>query len=194
MLPALDFAQATLPHESTGLTPYELELSFPPRMSYNWREQTREPVPPNERMTREEAVAYAERAHKIWQHVREALRTAQQRQKAQADRSRREPNFSVGDFVYVSRKGWQTDRPSVKLDLQAAGPFKILEKVGHLYRLELPAHMHIHDVLHADRLRKAPMNPLEGQDQEPQPPIEVDGQQEWEVQEILASRVINRKL
>ena len=38
------------------------------------------------------------------------------------------------------------------------------------------------------------MNPLEGQDQEPQPPIEVDGQQEWEVQEILASRVINRTL
>ena len=96
--------------------------------------------------------------------------------------------------MYVSRKGWQTDRPSVKLDLQAAGLFKILEKVGHSYRLELPVHMHIHNVLHADRLRKAPMNPLEGQDQEPQPPIEVDGQQEWEVQEILASRVINRKL
>ena len=96
--------------------------------------------------------------------------------------------------MYVSRKGWQTDRPSVKLDLQVAGPFKILEKVGHSYRLELPVHMYIHNVLHVDRLRKAPMNPLEGQDQEPQPPIEVDGQQEWEVQEILASRVINRKL
>ena len=61
----MDFAQATLPHESTGLTPYELELGFPPRMSYDWREQTREPVPPNKRMTWEEAIAFTKRAYKI---------------------------------------------------------------------------------------------------------------------------------
>ena len=100
----------------------------------------------------------------------------------------------MGDFVYVSRKGWQTERPSTKLDYQAAGPFKILEKVGNSFRLELPKYIKIHDVIHTDRLRKAPMNPLEGQEEEPQPPMEIEGQQEWEVTRILASRIWRGKL
>ena len=35
LLPAMDFTQATLKHESTGFSPYELELSFPPRLHFN---------------------------------------------------------------------------------------------------------------------------------------------------------------
>ena len=96
--------------------------------------------------------------------------------------------------MYVSRKGWQTERPIVKLDYQAAGPFKILEKVGYSFRLQLPKHIKIHDVIHADRLRKASMNPLEGQEEDPQPPMEIDGQQEWEVRRIVASRIWRGKL
>ena len=30
------------------------------------------------------------------------------------------------------------ERPSRKLDYQMAGPYRILEKVGHSYRLDLP--------------------------------------------------------
>ena len=36
LLPAMDFAQAILPHESTGLAPYELELSYKPRLHFDW--------------------------------------------------------------------------------------------------------------------------------------------------------------
>ena len=100
----------------------------------------------------------------------------------------------MGDHVYVSKKGWLTERSSVKLDSQNAGPYKILEKVGHSYRLDLPDHVKVHDVLHADRLRKAPMDPLPGQEEEPEPPVEVEGEQEWEVVRLLASRIYRRKL
>ena len=194
-LPAMDFAQATLPHESTGISPYELELGFPARLPYDWREHEGEHGPSEpETMGARAAREYARRCHAAWAKARETLQAAQARQKKQADRKRREPDFGVGDFVYVARKGWQTDRPSPKLDLQAAGPFKILEQVGHSYRLELPAHVKIHDVLHADRLRKAPMNPLPGQDETPEPPVTIEGQEEWEVRGIRASRVFRNKL
>ena len=191
----MDFAQATLLHESIGITPFELELGFPARMCYDWQEHSRVSTAPLiKRKNREKAQKYAYRAYEAWKLAKKCLQRAQEKQKKQADKRRREPDFDVGDFVYISRKGWQTERPSTKLDYQAAGPFKILEKVGHSFRLELPPHIKIYDVVHADRLRKAPMNPLEGQEEEPQPSIEVEGQQEWEVTRILASRIWRGKL
>ena len=194
-LPAMDFAQAVLPHESTGMSPFELEFGYPPRMHFDWEERTKEPSQtPRETLSRTTAQEFAKRAHEAWEQAKENLKKAQKRQQTQANKTRREPDFDEGDYVYVSKKGWTTDRPSVKLDTQNAGPYKILEKVGHSYRLELPQNLKVHDVLHADRLRKAPMTPMPGQEEEPEPPMEVEGEQEWEVVKLLASRIHKGKL
>ena len=86
-----------------------------------------------------------------------------------------DPDFTIGDYVYVTRKGWTTDRPSVKLDRQLAGPYKIIGMKRHSYVLELPENMKMNNVFHADRLRKDPHNPLPGQEQPPEDPVEVNG-------------------
>ena len=193
-LPAMDYAQATLPHESTGLRPYEIEFGMRPRQHYDWEERTRTFSSPTERMNREQAQSFAQRAHQVWQWARENLKKAQERQARQANKKRREPDFGPGDSVYVSTKGWPTDRPSTKLDRQNDGPFEIIEKVGHSYRLRLPERIKMHDVFHADRLRKARMDPLPGQVVPPPPPIEVDGEKEWLVDRVKSSRTHYKKL
>jgi hypothetical protein len=81
-----------------------------------------------------------------------------------------------------------TQRPSKKLDYPTNGPFKIVEKIGHSYRLDLPTSMRIHDVLPAEKLRRAADNPLPGQVNDPLPPINITGDEEWEVEDILAVR------
>ena len=72
------------------------------------------------------------------------------------------------------------------------GPFKLLRAHGNAYTLDLPAHMAIHSTFHASLLRKDPGDPLPGQHQEPPPPIKIDDQDEYEVDDILAARLFGR--
>jgi hypothetical protein len=103
-------------------------------------------------------------------------------------------DFQVGDQVYVSTKTWNMDRPSRKLDQQMAGPYAILEQVGNAFRIDLPPSIKIHPVISTDKLRKAANDPLPGQLQELGLPIIVNGQDEWDVEEVLASRGYYGKL
>jgi hypothetical protein len=198
-IPAMDFAQAVLPHESIGMAPAELELGFLPRMSYDWQARTEDETlartPLKERLSRQEAQAFAQRTKEVITWAQENLRQAQERQAYQANKHRRIPDFDVGDSVYLSKDNVRTlERPSKKLDLPNDGPFKILEKVGHSYLLDLPARMKIYPVFHADRLRRAATNPLPGQKEEEPLGEIIFGQEEFEVAEILASRLYYGKL
>ena len=103
-------------------------------------------------------------------------------------------DFDVEDKVYVSTKNWKTDRPSKKLSEQMAGPYPVVEKKGHSFKVGLLASMKIHPVFPAGILRRAAENPLPGQVNEPEPPIHVTEDAEWEVQEIIAVKKTGRKL
>jgi len=75
-----------------------------------------------------------------------------------------------------------------------AGPFDVLEKKGHSFETDLPSSMKVHPVFHVDRLRKNANDPLPGQFNPPPPPIEVNGEAEYEVQEVLAVRKVRSRL
>ena len=49
--------------------------------------------------------------------------------------------------------------------------------------------MRIHPILHVSLLEAAADDPIPGQHIEPPPPIQVDGEEAWEVEEILDSRL-----
>ena len=81
-----------------------------------------------------------------------------------------------------------TDRPYKKLDNKILGPFKVIEKRGSLYKLDLPNTIKGYPVFLVVLLFKDPDNALSGQVNEPPPPINIEGELEYEVEEILALR------
>jgi hypothetical protein len=52
--------------------------------------------------------------------------------------------------------------PSRKLDYQMAEPYKILKKIGNLYKVKLPDSVKVHFIFSLDKLQKAAIDPLLG--------------------------------
>jgi hypothetical protein len=65
LLPIVDYAQATLNHESTGFAPIQLEMGYLPRTSFDWN-QPEGPLTARERLSYEEARVYAKRLEQVW--------------------------------------------------------------------------------------------------------------------------------
>ena len=74
-----------------------------------------------------------------------------------------------------------------------AGPWEILAKKGHSYRIKLPESMKIYLVFSAEYLRRDLGNLLPGQKNAPPPPIQVTADKEYKVQEIIAVKLIQDK-
>ena len=100
------------------------------------------------------------------------------------------PAFVPGDRVFLEHKEIVTSRPSQKLDFKRHGPFVIAEKLSDTaYRLELPATMRlVHPVFHVSHLVPYRKNTVLGRVPQPPPPVEVDGEEEYEVEGIRDMR------
>jgi len=70
-----------------------------------------------------------------------------------------------------------------------AGPYCIIKKVGNTYQLDLSSSIYIHPVFSSDKLQRAATNLLLSQIEDPSPPIKVNREQKWEVEEILAAHL-----
>lgn len=185
-LPMVDFAAATLPQESTGMSSFMIERGYEPRVSFDWNPAS---LPRSTPPEAHEVHKWITRLKNIWESARTNMAAAQDRQRIQTNRHRREETFEIGDWVMVTTKNWNLGRPSRKLADQAAGPYRVIEKIGHAYKLALPEQIKVHPVFSPEKLRRAPRtDPLPGQIPDPPPPITVDDQDEWEVEKILAVR------
>jgi hypothetical protein len=146
-------------------------------------------------VNREEAQALVHHIQEIWDKAKVGIKHAQQLQKRQADKHQREVNFGVGDKVMITTKDWNMGYPNRKLAEQSVGPYIIIEKVGNAYWIDLPESIKVHPIFHPEKLCKASSSePLEGQILIPQLPVQVNGQDKWDVEQIIAVRLQWQKL
>jgi len=104
-------------------------------------------------------------------------------------------NLKSGDMVGLLPHNMITTRPSKKLDYKKIGIFKILGKIGtSAYKLALPSSMAIPNTFHISLLKPYPDNGFPSQVKEPPSPIQIEGEAEYELDEIINSRLHYNKL
>ena len=188
-LPMAEFAANNQQSETTQVTPFLAYTGCHPRCSFDLAPLTHLPENTEARET-------ATKPHEIHELVRAEILYAQAKQQEDADRSRAPaPVYHPGDKVWLNARNITTRRPSAKLDHKRLGPFPVTALIGkYACRLELPATMKVHNVFHVRLLEPAASDPFPGQVIPPAPPVEVDGEKEWEVAEVLDSRLFRRRL
>ena len=103
--------------------------------------------------------------------------------------------YQLGDKVWLEGCNLTTTHPTTKLAPQHYRPFPITCVMSRTsYQLKLPPQWKIHNVFHTTLLTPYKETPLNSnQNQEPTPKL-VDGQPEWEVEQILCVRQHQRQV
>ncbi len=140
------------------------------------------------------------RSEETWNAAHVHLQRAVRRTREQADLRRREgPEYTPGQWVWLSSRDLRLRLPCKKLSPRYVGPFQISRQITPVsYRLALPAEYRISPTFHVSLLKPAggPRGEMD-QDEvadESTPPLIVDGEEAYQVREILDSRCRGRVL
>jgi len=140
---------------------------------------------------------FMERMRMAIEEAKSAIRKAQDNMKRYYDHQRTlAPVFRLGNKVFLNALDICTMRPSQKLSHQWLGPFVVEWWIGPMaYCLRLPHWMkQLHPVFNVVKLTPA-LNDLitRRKTEDHPPPIVVNGEAEWEVEEILDSHWHQRR-
>jgi hypothetical protein len=181
-LASAEFAGNGQVSETTKVSPFFALYGFEPRFGF-------EPIQPDLRPATRDANLFAEQMRKIMDFCRTEIIAAQARWEDYTNQSRKPARrYLPGQKVWLNARNIQTLRPQKKLDWKNLGPFTVKQMIGsHACELKLPATMRIHPVFNVNLLRPAADNPAPGQRQPPPPPVEVEGMDQYEVEEVVDS-------
>jgi hypothetical protein len=187
-LPLAEFTYNNSVHSTTGLTPFYALYGYHPDIRANIEADVPGGEAPNARLRVEQLQAEREELAKRWDN-------AMQAQKKWYDKKHTPMTFALGDKVMLLAKNIRQLRPSKKLADRYLGPFEIAEVVGthrQAYRLILPDGYKIHPVFHVSLLE--PYHRRENEAETPPAPIDIEGEEHWEVETILAHRDKHRRI
>ena len=188
-LPLAEFVGNNTESETTKVTPFFANKDFHPCMGF---EPTRPSI--NANANKLNADAFATRMEDIQNILRGHMLLAQADHEKHANRHRgTAPQHREGDLVWLDTRNLFTKRPCRKLENRRAGPYPVKKVIStHAVELVLPEDIRVHPVFHVNLLEPAATDPHAGHIQPPPPPVEVDGEIEWEVNAIVDSRYTGR--
>ena len=104
------------------------------------------------------------------------------------------PEFPIGSRAYVKAQFFHTTRPSKKLTDKFLEPYEVIAQPGtHSITLRLPDSLRaVHPVFHISMLEPTTLNMIPNRVQPPPCPIFVDSEPEYEIAEVLDSKMDNR--
>ena len=185
LLSTAEFSYNNAAHESTGLSPFFVEYGWNPRMAPDVKEGLKHPSLEDIFRDRAEAREQAEAS----------LTLAAERMKWYYDQHKASVPFKVGDKVLLKGKDLKIKNASAKLAAKNYGPYEIIDQPGPVnFKLKLPKSSKVHPVFHASKFipyhddkiaNRAPTKPG---------PVEVEGQDEFEVEKILDSKIIRGRV
>jgi hypothetical protein len=185
-LPVIEFALNNRYHTGLKTTPFYANYGYHPQIGSL----------PRVASAIESVEDFVSHIHEVQKQTAESLTKAAEDIKKFYDRHRNKtPEFEVGQKVLLNNADLALNRPSVKLTERYSGPFEILEKVSsHAYRIKLPLlWANVHPVFNVSKLF-----PYHEDKENPNfvrpPPDIVEGEPEWEVEEILDSKFDHGKL
>lgn len=185
LLPLAEFAYNNSVTQATRMTPFYANYGYNPRTIWPSDGEGKNPA----------SKAYAHWMRQVHERASQALKDTRASMSKYYDKGKQEhPKYEIGDLVMLNAKNIRTKRPTRKLAPKLYGPFKILEKIGKIsYRLELQSRWRIHNVFHASLLEPYRANTLQGRAVTRPEPEEIEGEMEYEVEEILQSEIRSSK-
>jgi transposase InsO family protein len=189
LLPIAEFAANNHTSETTGLSPFFSNYGFHPKLDL-------EPDIHVDHPKEGQARRLTDRLNEIHDFAKNKMTFAQDHQQEYADKHQLPaPAYLPRDLVWLNAKNLRTNCPSRKLDYKRHGPFPIIKEVGkYAYELELPPTMNVHPVFHVSLLEPVRGDPMPGQQLPPPEPVIIDREPEYEVEDVIDSRIFRRRL
>ncbi len=177
-LPIAQYTHNAWPSATTGKSPFELIMGHIP---YAHVGKTHSMAPAvDSRLTQTKAMRQA---------AQQAITHAQQI----TIRVTKYQPFEEGQKVWLEATHLKTTHPTAKLSPRRYGPFEITKKLSHVvYQLRIPQQWKIHDVFHAALLTPYKETEEHGPNYHEPPPDVIEGEPEWEVEQIVGARRFGR--
>ena len=178
LLPLVEFAYNNAPNATTGVSLFFTNKSYNPNLS----------VHPERDLVSTRACDFVVDLNKLHQQLRSTISNAQKWYQVSADKHQSPAaDFKISDKVFVKAKHFHTTHPLKKLSEKYLGPYDIITQAStHSFTLQLPdSRRSVHPVFHVSILQPSTLNTISNHIQPPLPLVNVDGEPEYEISEIL---------
>lgn len=184
LLPLAEFMYNNALSETTSVTLFFANKGYHPSFSIHVTEE----------LNSGSAQTFVTNMEVLHQELRKHILAAQEQYQKSANRHcSPAPQFCVGDNIYVRAEFLQTTCLPKKLSEKMLGPYPIIAQAGwSSYTLHLPNTLHsVHPVFHISMLELTKSNTIPNWMQHLPPLVDINGELEFEITEILDSKFDN---